>query len=119
MAKNKTSFFCKNCGYESAKWLGKCPSCSTWNSFTEQVIIKEESSVPEWRESTESGKPSIPRILNEIDATEDPRLVTPDHEFNRVLGGGIVTGSIVLIGGEPGIGKSTLMLQLALSLKML
>lgn len=116
MAKTKTSFFCKNCGYESAKWLGKCPSCETWNSFTEQVIEKELPTPVAWREDSNPKKSPGPRILSEIDGSEEPRLITTDLELNRVLGGGIVIGSIILIGGEPGIGKSTLMLQLALSL---
>jgi DNA repair protein RadA/Sms len=116
LAKVKSSFFCKNCGYESAKWLGKCPSCQSWNTFTEQVLEKNEPQAAEWRSTSGRNVASIPRKLDEIEAKEDPRLVTGDDELNRVLGGGIVAGSLVLIGGEPGIGKSTLMLQIALAL---
>ena len=117
MAKTKTTFFCKECGYESPKWLGKCPSCNTWNSFKEQVVSKSTSSPSEWRDPADISGSSKPKKLTEIDASEESRIITDDKELNRVLGGGIVPGSLVLIGGEPGIGKSTLMLQIALSLK--
>ncbi len=110
--KTKTTFFCNNCGYESAKWLGKCPVCNSWNTFREEVISK----------STKNDQPSIPgpaiekmpRPLSAISSEKDVRKSTNDQELDRVLGGGIVPGSLVLIGGEPGIGKSTLMLQIAL-----
>ncbi|MGV3509599.1 MAG: DNA repair protein RadA, partial [Sphingobacteriaceae bacterium] len=115
-AKTKSAYFCQSCGYESAKWLGKCPSCNQWNSFVEEVIQKPNSSIPEWKTSTTKSKISKPSAIDEIVYAEESRLITPDSEFNRVLGGGIVPGSLVLIGGEPGIGKSTLMLQLALNL---
>ncbi|KHJ36644.1 hypothetical protein PBAC_31980 [Pedobacter glucosidilyticus] len=116
MAKTKSSYFCQSCGYESAKWLGKCPACQQWNTFVEEVVEKKSNGVPDWKSA---GSASLSRVnkpskVQEIVYTEEHRLVTPDKELNRVLGGGIVGGSLVLIGGEPGIGKSTLMLQLAL-----
>ena len=118
MAKTKSAYFCQGCGYESPKWLGQCPSCKQWNTFVEEVVDKGASRVPEWRSSPTGDKKRVNKaaIIHEIVYSEEQRLVTPDKEFNRVLGGGIVPGSLVLIGGEPGIGKSTLMLQLALSL---
>jgi DNA repair protein RadA/Sms len=115
MSKTKTLFFCQSCGYESAKWLGKCPSCDTWNSFIEEVVSKEENPTNEWRQGGKA-KQHKAKTLNEIASASEIRITTPDAELNRVLGGGIVQGSLVLIGGEPGIGKSTLMLQIGLSL---
>ncbi len=117
MAKPKTLFFCQSCGYESAKWLGKCPSCNAWNSFVEERVVKSETSKNEWRSEPSSERLNKPKKLDEITTAADVRLQTPDGELNRVLGGGIVPGSLVLIGGEPGIGKSTLMLQLGLSIR--
>lgn len=114
--KIKKAYFCQNCGYNSAKWLGKCPSCNEWNTFVEEIIHKE-GKAPDWKDSTSTQISSKPKKISEIDAKVEMRLPTPDFEFNRVLGGGIVPGSLVLLGGEPGIGKSTLMLQLALQLK--
>lgn len=120
MAKSKSAFFCQSCGYESPKWLGQCPSCKQWNSFVEEVVDKGASRVPEWRSSVgqsfSAKRTNKAAVIHEIVYSEEQRILTPDQEFNRVLGGGIVTGSLVLIGGEPGIGKSTLMLQLALSI---
>ncbi|WP_333625970.1 DNA repair protein RadA [Sphingobacterium siyangense] len=119
MAKSKSAYFCQNCGYESPKWMGQCPSCKQWNSFVEEVVEKASSKVPEWRSSTTGGstkRANKAAIIHEIVYQDELRILTPDQEFNRVLGGGIVPGSLVLIGGEPGIGKSTLMLQLALSI---
>lgn len=117
MAKAKTTFFCQNCGYESPKWLGKCPSCSEWNTFVEEVTEKPGSRVPDWRTVPGAAKRSNKAAaIHEIVQTAENRRATPDRELNRVLGGGIVPGSLVLIGGEPGIGKSTLMLQLALNM---
>ncbi len=115
MAKTKSSYFCQSCGYESAKWLGKCPSCQQWNTFVEEIIEKADKA-PTWKTSTSQQTKRVvkPALMQEIIYTEEHRLITPDEELNRVLGGGIVSGSLVLIGGEPGIGKSTLMLQLAL-----
>ncbi|PTQ99916.1 DNA repair protein RadA/Sms [Mucilaginibacter yixingensis] len=120
MAKTKTTYFCQSCGYESPKWLGKCPSCSQWNTFVEEIIEKANPSVPDWRQPT-NGSTSMQRANKAIPVSaiaydEEPRIPTQDKELNRVLGGGIVPGSLVLIGGEPGIGKSTLMLQIALNM---
>jgi len=117
MAKTKFAYFCQSCGHESAKWLGKCPSCSQWNTFAEEILEKTNTSVPNWKTaSTSLQRSNKPVEVTNITFTEEQRLLTPDNEFNRVLGGGIVAGSLVLIGGEPGIGKSTLMLQLALNM---
>lgn len=117
MAKSKTVFYCQGCGYESAKWLGKCPSCESWNTFAEEVVTKTESSKNEWRQESSRQKQSKPRTLEEIETSRDIRWHSGDYELDRVLGGGIVPGSLILIGGEPGIGKSTLMLQAGLRLK--
>ncbi len=115
MPKVKSSFFCQSCGYESPKWLGKCPSCGEWNSFVEEVIEKKaQSSIVKSRGNGRSPKPIL---LSAVEMAEGERIMTPIEEINRVLGGGIVKGSLVLVGGEPGIGKSTLMLQLALLMK--
>ncbi|MES2265226.1 MAG: DNA repair protein RadA [Bacteroidota bacterium] len=117
MAKTKIAYFCQSCGYESPKWLGKCPSCQQWNTFVEEILEKSNASVPNWKSSPASSqRANKPVEVGEITFREEHRLLTPDKEFNRVLGGGIVAGSLVLIGGEPGIGKSTLMLQLALNM---
>jgi len=117
MAKTKTTFFCQNCGYESPKWLGKCPSCNEWNTFVEELVEKPSSGVPDWRRAAGATKrSSTAAAIHEIVPVQEDRRATPDRELNRVLGGGIVPGSLVLIGGEPGIGKSTLMLQLALTM---
>jgi len=118
MSKTKTAFFCSNCGQESAKWLGKCPSCEQWNTFVEEVIVRgTDKKQNEWKEfsSLSNGLKTI--SLQDVTSGEEKRILTADAELNRVLGGGIVTGSIVLIAGEPGIGKSTLLLQDALQLK--
>ncbi|MBK0380262.1 DNA repair protein RadA [Mucilaginibacter segetis] len=117
MAKTKIAYFCQSCGFESPKWLGKCPSCQQWNTFVEEVLEKNNASVPNWKASPASSvRSNKPVQVADITFKEEHRLLTPDKEFNRVLGGGIVAGSLVLIGGEPGIGKSTLMLQLALNM---
>jgi len=117
MAKTKIAYFCQSCGFEAAKWLGKCPSCQQWNTFVEEVIEKPNTSVPNWKaNSTTQQRANKPVPVADITFSEEDRILTPDNEFNRVLGGGIVAGSLVLIGGEPGIGKSTLMLQLALNM---
>lgn len=115
MAKLKTTYFCQNCGAQYAKWQGQCNSCKAWNTITEEVIQKPEKS--DWKTSTNSSKRvSKPLKINEIDASKEARIQTFDQEFNRVLGGGIVPGSLTLLGGEPGIGKSTLLLQISIRL---
>ncbi|QQL49612.1 DNA repair protein RadA [Mucilaginibacter ginkgonis] len=118
MAKTKTTYFCQSCGYETPKWLGKCPACQQWNTFVEEVIEKPNSSVPDWKatNSTSQQRSNKAVAVGDIAVQDEHRFATPDQEFNRVLGGGIVAGSLVLIGGEPGIGKSTLMLQLAMNM---
>ncbi len=117
MSKTKSAFFCQNCGYESAKWLGKCPSCGQWNTFVEEVIVKgnDKQGKEDWKEF--SGTAGLKTIsINDVSSAEEKRIVTTDPELNRVLGGGIVAGSIILVAGEPGIGKSTLFLQIGLKL---
>jgi DNA repair protein RadA/Sms len=115
MAKLKTTFFCQNCGSQYSKWQGQCTACKEWNTITEEVIQKPEKS--DWKAPSSSSKRvSKPLKINEIDASKEARLDTSDHEFNRVLGGGLVPGSLTLLGGEPGIGKSTLLLQISLKL---
>ena len=116
MAKVKSSFFCQNCGAQSPKWLGKCPSCNEWNTYVEEIVAKTEEKGG-WRTGSSSRQVATkPLALSKINYTGEERVVTRDRELNRVLGGGIVPGSLILIGGEPGIGKSTLMLQIALDL---
>jgi DNA repair protein RadA/Sms len=116
MSKLKTGYFCQSCGYQSVKWLGKCPSCDSWNTFVEEIIQKDDKNSISWKGSTTSQKANKPKSLGTIESSGEERIITSDNELNRVLGGGIVAGSLILIGGEPGIGKSTLMLQIALSL---
>ena len=116
MAKVKTTFFCQNCGSQYAKWQGQCTSCKEWNTIAEEVIQKPEKS--DWKTPTSTSKrTSKPLLINEIDTSQEARLDMQDGEFNRVLGGGMVHGSLTLLGGEPGIGKSTLLLQIALKLQ--
>lgn len=115
MAKSKTVFVCRNCGTEAPKWIGKCPSCGEWNTFAEEVVVKT-SGIAEAHFSTTR---SSPVRLHEVDSNSQPRIDTQTRELNRVLGGGLVRGSVVLIGGEPGIGKSTLALQVALAMNNL
>lgn len=110
MAKAKTIFVCSNCGYESAKWLGKCPACNEWNSFYEEKVANTSST--SGGKSSASKERSMPRKLKEVEGIEMARTSTGIGELDRVLGGGLVKGSLVLVGGEPGIGKSTLILQL-------
>ncbi|HUC80553.1 MAG TPA: DNA repair protein RadA [Flavisolibacter sp.] len=119
MAKVKTAYFCQVCGYESAKWTGKCPSCGQWNTMVEELIQKDTKKAGnDWDDYHENNRATKKtRHLNEVESKERPRLQTIDAELNRVLGGGIVPGSIVLVAGEPGIGKSTLFLQMGLQLK--
>jgi len=117
LAKTKSAYFCQSCGYESAKWLGKCPSCNSWNTFVEEIIEKAAAKVPAWKTSGSSSRVHKPSKVANIESSTEKRIFTGDQELDRVLGGGLVTGSVTLIGGEPGIGKSTLMLQLALNIK--
>jgi DNA repair protein RadA/Sms len=113
MATNKTQFYCQSCGFQSPKWLGKCPSCGSWNSFVEEVVQKKKASgSASWVNSEKMRAPKPVRI-SEVEQRDQMRLNSGDEELNRILGGGIVPGSLALLGGEPGIGKSTLMLQLA------
>ncbi len=114
MAKKiQSAFFCQSCGTQSPKWLGKCPQCNEWNTFVEEILTKEK----DLKGGFKSTKISKPTLISDIDYTNEKRIVTNDKELNRVLGGGIVPGSVILIGGDPGIGKSTLLLQFALSSK--
>lgn len=112
MARPKTVYFCRNCGNESPKWLGRCPSCGEWNTFTEEI---REKNTPV--SSVISGEMQAPVLLKDIELSDEPRIDTCIGELNRVLGGGMVPGSLILVGGEPGIGKSTLALHAALGLK--
>jgi len=116
MAKPRIIFFCQNCGAQSPKWIGRCPSCGEWNTYAEEVVHREKDKDQIAKLSTkkDSGKP-VP--VNEIKEAKENRINTNNTELNRVLGGGLVYGSLVLIGGEPGIGKSTLMLQITLNIK--
>jgi DNA repair protein RadA/Sms len=113
MAKAKTVFVCRNCGTEAPKWIGKCPSCGEWNTFIEEVVTRTSNVA----QSPFSIGNAIPVRLHEVDPRSQPRIDTQTGELNRVLGGGLVRGSMVLIGGEPGIGKSTLALQVALAMR--
>ena len=112
-AKVKKAYFCRECGYDTSKWLGKCPSCGAWNSFAEEVVAAQ-SSVPALVASR-AIEPARPQKVQDIECGKTVRLDTGNSEVNRVLGGGVVPGSLILLGGEPGIGKSTLSLQLALT----
>jgi len=116
MSKTKTIWVCQNCGVESSKWIGRCPSCNEWNTYVEEIVRKESAGKTPGYTSTGTAKPVT---LQEIASLEESRIDTHSIELNRILGGGIVPGSIILLGGEPGIGKSTLALQLALGLKEL
>lgn len=116
--KIKTSFFCQDCGFESAKWAGKCPNCGKWNTFVEEKVSKtpsgKNSSANNWDEAAAA---KLARSISTVQADEETRYLLPDGELNRTLGGGLVQGSVVLVAGEPGIGKSTLFLQCALQWK--
>ena len=112
MNKVKTIFVCNNCGYESPKWLGKCPGCNSWNSFYEEKVSDSKNKV-----TNKDKKSATPRVLNDVEAKLESRTDTGIGELNRVLGGGLVNGSLVLLGGEPGIGKSTLILQICNKMK--
>ena len=113
MAKVKKAFFCQSCGAQNAQWQGQCNACKAWNTLVEEIIEKETPK--EWV-SDASQQNTVPIPINAIDVTQAPRIKTNDEELNRVLGGGLVPGSVILLGGEPGIGKSTLLLQVSLSL---
>ncbi|HRG25010.1 MAG TPA: DNA repair protein RadA [Chitinophagaceae bacterium] len=118
MSKAKSTFFCQQCGHESVKWAGQCPSCGQWNTFVEELVQKDNGkNNPGWKDYNSEKRTAKTISLNEIKNTEERRLPTADAELNRVLGGGIVPGSLVLVAGEPGIGKSTLFLQNGLWLK--
>lgn len=118
MAKVKTTFFCQNCGAQSSKWIGRCASCNEWNTYVEEVVQKGNEDKP-YRQGSSLQRSSKPQAVKDIALSNEHRIGIYDKELNRVLGGGIVPGSLVLFGGEPGIGKSTLMLQVALNLKKL
>ena len=114
MSKVKTSFFCQNCGTQYSKWQGQCNACREWNTIVEEIIQKEEKTA--WKNPTQKNRVAAPLKVGDIDSSLEIRMDTCDAELNRVLGGGIVPGSLILLGGEPGIGKSTLLLQISLKL---
>ena len=116
MAKLKTTFFCQSCGAQYSKWQGQCNSCKSWNTIEEEVIEKPKKGDWKTTVNNDTSRAAKPLKISEIDTANTPRLNLLDSELNRVLGGGIVPGSLTLLGGEPGIGKSTLMLQIALKL---
>ena len=111
MAKVKTAFFCKNCGAKESKWLGKCNSCNEWNSFVEEILENHKDKI---KKAYSANRQEIARPISQIQSDAEERIILLNEELNRTLGGGLVKGSVVLMGGEPGIGKSTLMLQVAL-----
>jgi DNA repair protein RadA/Sms len=115
LSKNKTTFICQQCGTESAKWQGKCPSCNSWNTFVEEIIHKDNKKEI-WEDEQSDSKNTRSKKIGEIVESETVRIRTKDNELNRVLGGGIVEGSVILVAGEPGIGKSTLFLQACLQM---
>lgn len=117
MAKTKTSFFCQNCGTQHSKWQGQCSSCREWNTLVEEVIQKKDEK--DWKPQAlrEVKRTAVPLQIADIEVNKEPRLNTNNTELDRVLGGGLVPGSLTLLGGEPGIGKSTLLLQVSLHLK--
>lgn len=116
MTKLKTTFFCQNCGTQSAQWMGKCKSCGEWNTMVEEVISKPKSGIISW-DKKKYNNINKAQIISDISLKSKARIDTSDNELNRVLGGGIVGGSLILLGGEPGIGKSTLLLQVALKIQ--
>jgi DNA repair protein RadA/Sms len=118
MAKTKTTYFCQNCGAQSGKWIGRCPSCGEWNTYVEEVVSKGDEPTPGIA-STSTQRASKPQLVTDINLSEQHRIEIYDKELSRVLGGGLVPGSLTLFGGEPGIGKSTLMLQIAVNMKNL
>ena len=118
MSKTKTTFFCQNCGSQYSKWQGQCTSCKEWNTIAEEIVRKENKTSWQQTENTSAKRVPKPQQINEITAGSEQRIDTRNKEVNRVLGGGLVAGSLSLLGGEPGIGKSTLMLQMALELPL-
>ena len=114
MAKVKTAYFCQNCGSQYPQWLGQCKNCGNWNTLVEEIVEKQSKS--HTYQIIGEGKQKVTTIVD-VEVNAEQRIKTPSEELNRVLGGGIVLGSVTLIGGEPGIGKSTLLLQLALKMK--
>ncbi|MGI9527305.1 MAG: DNA repair protein RadA [Weeksellaceae bacterium] len=119
MAKNKTIYYCQNCGTQHATWMGKCTACGEWNTIVEEVVEKKETKEVWQEDVNQKDKTPVLFNINEIPKTGETRIITGNEELDRVLGGGIVLGSVILLGGEPGIGKSTLLLQVALSLRNL
>jgi DNA repair protein RadA/Sms len=118
MSKTKTSFFCQHCGHQSVKWLGQCPGCGTWNSYVEEIVHKDNAKEhQDWSAYSEEKRKGKITTLDQVKSNQERRIATGDVELNRVLGGGIVQGSLILVAGEPGIGKSTLFLQTGLWLK--
>lgn len=115
MPKTKTAFFCQNCGHESPKWMGRCPNCNEWNTFIEEIVVKNKKEITAF--SRNRSQKVVPQAINEIKEIPHQRIQFADGELNRVLGGGLVPGSLILFGGEPGIGKSTLLLQMAMQEK--
>jgi DNA repair protein RadA/Sms len=116
MAKVKTSYFCQNCGHEAPKWLGRCPSCNEWNTFVEEIVTKaSKGHVTAFSKSSQNK--SVPQQIHKIETRAEERIFLKDAELNRVLGSGLVPGSLILFGGEPGIGKSTLLLQMSMQEK--
>jgi DNA repair protein RadA/Sms len=115
MAKVKTAFFCQNCGAQHAKWMGQCTTCNEWNTLVEEIIQKEEKH--KWNVTAEKSGPNKALAISQIQIQKEQRIGTQNQELDSVLGGGLVPGSVVLLGGEPGIGKSTLLLEIALKLK--
>ncbi|MFY0628317.1 MAG: DNA repair protein RadA [Reichenbachiella sp.] len=117
MAKTKSVYYCQSCGAQSPKWIGKCSSCNEWNTYIEEVVTKETKNTKIWSSEEQNGRAARPIRLDEVQADDNRRTSTADGELDRVLGGGVVAGSLILVGGEPGIGKSTLFLQLALNIE--
>ena len=116
MLKSKTTFFCQNCGARYPKWQGQCQKCGKWNTIEEQMLENPSKKIWDTSKSELTKSNTSPVLISEINIQSEKRIITKDSEFNRVMGGGIVPGSVVLLGGEPGIGKSTLFLQLSLTL---
>ena len=113
MAKIKTEFICSTCGHKSPKWQGQCSSCSEWNTYSEEILQKSTNSSLQKPWLDKPKKNSSPELIKDIEIGHIPRVLTQNSELDRVLGGGLVPGSLILLGGQPGIGKSTLLLQIA------